>query len=63
MKKEQHDGYLKQLEAKHGMIGYSAAKAKMDEVSDKKSAFDEQKAKTLDEISKIVTEIKDKIAS
>jgi hypothetical protein len=45
------------------MIGYSAAKAKMDEVSDKKSAFDEQKAKTLDEISKIVTEIKDKIAS
>lgn len=39
------------------MIGYSAAKDKMDEVSGKKMELDEQKGKTLDEISRIVLEI------
>lgn len=48
---------LRKKEAERGITGYEETQSKLEQVSAMKSDFDEVKGKTLDEISRVVTEI------
>mmetsp|Transcript_15452 Transcript_15452/g.36457 ORF Transcript_15452/g.36457 Transcript_15452/m.36457 type:complete len:703 (+) Transcript_15452:162-2270(+) len=48
---------LEKIEAEKGIAGYSKTQERLEEASEKKSELDETKGRTLEEISKIVTDI------
>lgn len=48
---------LERIEAEKGVAGYSKTQERLEEASEKKSELDETKGRTLEEISKIVTDI------
>lgn len=53
---------LQAMEAARGIAGYSETQEKLDAISEKKSELDQQKGKTLMEVSKLVADINDMIA-
>ena len=56
-KKAEYEAQLKQVEARLGVLGYTDTKQKLEEISEKKEGIDEQKGKTLEEISAIVQKL------
>eukprot|EP00771_Trimastix_marina_P001883 gnl/Trimastix_PCT/2992.p1 GENE.gnl/Trimastix_PCT/2992~~gnl/Trimastix_PCT/2992.p1 ORF type:complete len:677 (+),score=261.50 gnl/Trimastix_PCT/2992:65-2095(+) len=55
------EDFLKRLEERQGVSGHREAQRELQEVSTQKSALDQMKGKTLEEISRIVVEINDTI--
>jgi intraflagellar transport protein 81 len=51
------EGFMKDLEERHGVEGYTATEDKLEQVSSLTAALNQTKGKTLEEISKIVTDI------
>jgi intraflagellar transport protein 81 len=51
------DGFLKELEAKKGISGFLETQEKMDQISEKNAQVNQLKGETLEEISRIVTDI------
>uniref|UniRef100_T1IZS5 Intraflagellar transport protein 81 homolog n=1 Tax=Strigamia maritima TaxID=126957 RepID=T1IZS5_STRMM len=52
---------LHTLESKHGVEGFSAAQDELEKVSTMKSTYDEQKGRTLEEISSVVGQLNVKV--
>jgi intraflagellar transport protein 81 len=48
-------------EKQKGIMGFSETRNKLEEISEKKGNIDEMKEKTLEEISKIVTNIENQL--
>lgn len=61
-KDEQTQAFLSNLEAKHGVSGFHNTKEELEKVSTIKSELDEQKGKTLEDISKMVVQLTNTIA-
>jgi len=59
---QQAQAYLSNLEAAHGVSGFNAAQEEMEKVSTLKSELDEQKGKTLEEMSQLVVQLTNSIA-
>lgn len=53
---------LSNLESKHGVLGYNAAQEEIEKVSTLKSELDQQKGKTLEEMSQLVVQLTNSIA-
>jgi intraflagellar transport protein 81 len=55
--KSELTGELKQLEKKHGVIGFHDMKEGLEKISEQKGEIDEKKGQTMEEISRVVLEI------
>mmetsp|Transcript_51921 Transcript_51921/g.86312 ORF Transcript_51921/g.86312 Transcript_51921/m.86312 type:complete len:680 (+) Transcript_51921:62-2101(+) len=63
LKSRDHDlqGFLREMESKRGVAGYSDTQNKLEQVSEQKAEIDEMKGKTLEEISEVVRAINESI--
>ena len=60
---EQHaQAYLSNLESKHGVSGFNATQDEIEKVSTLKSELDQQKGKTLEDMSQLVVQLTNSIA-
>lgn len=59
---QQTQAFLSNLESKHGVSGFHATQEELEKVSAMKSELDEQKGKTLEEMSQLVVQLTNTIA-
>ena len=60
-RKDEYDQNMKAIESRKGILGYADTKNNLEKVSEKKGEIDEQKGKTLEQISAIVQNIESNI--